>query len=111
MSDSEFENQQLLADKILLIFTSILIITGNTFVLLATWRERSLHQPNKYFVACQAVADLLVGIFIGPAKVYSLNLYYKSRLDISIHFCRFMHGVDGYLGGNSICLYTDAHQF
>ena len=69
----------LLAEKILLIFISILIITGNTLVLLATWRERSLHQPNKYFIACLAVADLLVGIFIGSVKVYRLNLDHKSR--------------------------------
>ena len=48
---------------------SILIIMGNTLVLLATWRERSLHQPNKYFIGSVAVADLLVGIFIGPVRV------------------------------------------
>ena len=94
MSHSDFENQVLLAEKILLIFISILIITGNTLVLLATWRERSLHHPNKYFIACLAVADLLVGIFIGPVKVYRLNLDYKSRLDISIHLCRFMVWID-----------------
>ena len=89
-----FFKQALLTEKILLIFASILIIMGNTLVLLATWRERSLHQPNKYFIACLAVADLLVGIFIGPVKVYRLNLDYKSRLDMSIHFCRFMVWID-----------------
>ena len=94
MSHSDFENQVLLAEKFLLIFISILIIMGNTLVLLATWRERSLHQPNKYFIACLAVADLLVGIFIGPVKVYRLNLDHKSRLDISIHLCRFMVWID-----------------
>ena len=85
---------------------------GNTLVLLVIWKERKIHQPNKYFIACLAVADLLVGMFIGPVKVYRLNLDYKSRLaDISTHFCRFMHGVDRYLGVNSICLYNDVHQF
>ena len=59
-----------------------------------TWRDRSLHQPNKYFVACLAVADLLVGVFIGPAIVYRLNLDKKSLRDISIHFCRFMVWID-----------------
>ena len=87
-------NQVYLADKIFLILISMLIITGNTLVLLATWRERSLHQPNKYFIACLAVADLLVGIFIGPVKVYGLNLDYESPPDISIHFCRFMVWID-----------------
>ena len=87
-----------LAVKILLIFITILIIMGNTLVLLATWRDRSLHQPNKYFIACLAVADLLVGIFIGPMRVYELNLLqnYESRRarDMSIHFCRFMVWID-----------------
>ena len=82
----EFRDQLSLALKILYTLISILIITGNTLVLLATWRDGSLHQPNKYFVACLAVADLLVGTFIGPAIVYRLSL----DSDISIHFCRFM---------------------
>ena len=86
----KFCNQALLAVNFFLIFTTILIIMGNTLVLLATWRERSLHQPNKYFIACLAVADLLVGIFIGPVKVYRLNLDYKSRHTVSIYLCRFM---------------------
>ena len=92
-----FIKQLHLALLILYTFISILIITGNTLVLLATWRERSLHQPNKYFIACLAVADLLVGIFIGPVKVYDvLNVIqnYESRLDMSIHFCRFMVWID-----------------
>ena len=86
-----FLKQLLLAGIILYIFISILIVMGNILVLLVTWRERSLDQPNKYFIACLAVADLLVGMFIGQVKVYRLNLDYKSRLvDISTHFCRFM---------------------
>ena len=90
----EFRDQLFLALKILLILISILIIMGNTLVLLTTWRDRSLHQPNKYFVACLAVADLLVGIFIGPAMVYVLSLDKKSLRDIAIHFCRFMVWID-----------------
>ena len=89
-----FVNQVLLAENILLIFISILIIMGNTLVLLATWRERSLHQPNKYFIACLAVADLLIGIFIGPLNVYIHSVDYESRRDMSIHFCRFMVWID-----------------
>ena len=93
----QFIKQIALAEKILLIASSILIILGNTLVLLATWRERSLHQPNKYFIACLAVADLFVGIFIGPVRVYELNRQlqnYESRRDLSIHFCRFMVWID-----------------
>ncbi len=48
------------------ILFTIFTIMGNTLVLVATWRERSLHQPNKYFVACLAVAHLLVGVFVEP---------------------------------------------
>ena len=90
----EFRDQLFLARKILYTLISILIITGNTLVLLATWRDRSLHQPNKYFVACLAVADLLVGIFIGPAMVYGLSVDSKSLRDMSIHSCRFMVWID-----------------
>ena len=87
----EFRDQLLLVGKILVILISILIITGNTLVLLVTWRDRSLYQPNKYFVACLAVADLLVGTFIGPAMVYGLSVDHKSLRDMSIHLCsRFM---------------------
>ena len=90
----EFRDQLFLTLKILYTLISILIITGNTLVLIATWRDRSLHQPNKYFVACLAVADLLVGILIGPAMVYELSVDYKSLRDMSIHFCRFMVWID-----------------
>ena len=90
----KFLNQVLLARKYSLIFIIILIIMGNSLVLLATWRERSLHQPNKYFIACLAVADLLVGIFIGSMRVYRMNLLQNYKLqrdhDFSIHLCRFM---------------------
>ena len=99
----EFRDQLFLARKILLILISILIIVGNTLVLLATWRDRSLHQPNKYFVACLAVADLLVGIFIGPAMVYGLSLDKKSLRDISIHFCRFVVWIDYLAITASVC--------
>ena len=90
----EFRDQLSPALKILYTLISILIITGNTLVLLATWRDRSLHQPNKYFVACLAVADLLVGIFIGPAIVCGLIVDYKSLRDMSIDLCRFIVWID-----------------
>ena len=83
----EFINQLFLALKILYTLISMLIILGNTVVLLVTWRERSLHQPNKYFIASLAVADLLVGIFIGPLGVYRLSVDYGSLNNI--HLCRF----------------------
>ena len=91
----KFLNQLLLAIKILYILICILIIKGNTLVLLATWRERSLHQPNKYFIACLAVADLLVGIFIGPVRLYHLSIVVdESQRATSIHLCRFLVWID-----------------
>ena len=74
------------------IVISISIITENTLVLLVTWREKSLHQPNKYFIACLAVADLFVGIFIGPVSAYGWGGH--SYRGISIHFCRFIVWID-----------------
>ena len=94
MKFAEFLGQLLLAKKILYILLSIVIIKGNTLVLLTTWRERSLHQPNKYFIAGLAVADLLVGIFIGPVMVFGMSLDFESLGGTSIHLCRFLVWID-----------------
>ena len=80
--------QLVVAELIFYILITILIILGNTLVLLVTWRERSLHQPNKYFIASLAVADLLVGIFTGPVRVYELLGGYGSLTNI--HLSRFV---------------------
>lgn len=85
-------NQTLLAYRYLLILIIIFTVLGNTLVLVATWREKRLHQPNKYFVACLAVADLLVGILLAPIKLY--KNYQSSEWLPSIHFCRFMAWID-----------------
>ena len=97
----EFIKQLDLAAKIFWILISIPIILGNTLVLLVTWREKSLHQPNKYFIACLAVADLLVGIFIGPVGVYGLFVDSGSRRNI--HLCRFLIWIDTLVLTASIC--------
>ena len=69
------------------IFKKIVLATlGNLLVLAVIKVEKSLHQPDKYFVACLAVADLLVGALYCPVQLYE-KLY---GTDItSIHFCRF----------------------
>jgi hypothetical protein len=88
-----------LAEKITFIIFAIFTIFGNTLVLVATWKERSLHQPNKYFIVCLAVADLLVGIILEPLRLYQLDR--NSILSASntftypnIHLCRFMMCLD-----------------
>ena len=90
----EFLDKLVLAGTIIIIFAAILTILGNTLVLLATWKERSLHEPNKYYIACLAVADLLVGIFVAPLRVYQLNLDYEAARDMSVHLCRFSRWID-----------------
>ena len=88
-----FYDKLVLAGTSIIVFTAFLTILGNTLVLLATWKERSLHEPNKYFIACLAVADLLVGILVAPLRVYQINLDYAAR-DMSVHLCRFSRWID-----------------
>ena len=91
---SEFFNQRSLAMKILYILITISIILGNAFVLLTTWRERRLHQPNKYFIACLAVADLFAGMFIAPVSLYFSSMDYETVRSMSVHLCRFFVWID-----------------
>ena len=92
----EYREQLYLAEKITIIILAIFTILGNTLVLVATWRERSLHEPNKYFIVCLAVADLLVGMILEPLRLYQLDS--ASHLvdfnDPNIHLCRFMAWLD-----------------
>jgi hypothetical protein len=92
----EYREQLYLAEKITIIILAIFTILGNTLVLVATWRERSLHEPNKYFIVCLAVADLLVGVILEPLRLYQLDS--ESNLvdfnDPNIHLCRFMAWLD-----------------
>ena len=79
-------------EKIILIFIIFGTLLGNALVLIVTWRERILHQPNKYFIALLAVADLMVGLFVEPFNAYIVN--HKSPVKISTHACRFMAWID-----------------
>ncbi|CAB4027352.1 5-hydroxytryptamine receptor 1-like [Paramuricea clavata] len=97
-----FLKQVELAQKIILIFIAILTILDNTLVLVVTWREKSLHQPNKYFIAFLAVADLLVGIFLDPLKTNQLFDDSESRYTVSIHLCRFTVWIDSFALAASI---------
>jgi hypothetical protein len=102
-----FREQAVLTSKILLIIFATCTILGNTLVLVATWRESSLHQPNKYFVACLAVADLLVGMILEPLlMVYQHSPDVESRLTISIHQCRFAVWIDTFAFAASIYTLT-----
>ncbi|XP_028407751.1 adenosine receptor A2b-like [Dendronephthya gigantea] len=83
--------------KVVIAFIAILTILGNIWVLILTWKERSLHQPNKYFIACLAVADLLVGVILIPLNVFTrLNFDPKSvrSTPSAFYLCRFMVWID-----------------
>ncbi|XP_028414343.1 D(2)-like dopamine receptor [Dendronephthya gigantea] len=94
MKVHEFEEKRLLAVKIFYIFIIIFTIFGNILVLVATWREKKLHQPNKYLIACLAVADLLVGSLVIPLRLYRLHLTKTETFAISIHLHRFMFWIE-----------------
>ncbi|XP_028408115.1 dopamine receptor 2-like [Dendronephthya gigantea] len=81
-----------ICEKTILILITFGTLFGNTLVLIVTWRDRSLHQPNKYFIALLAVADLMVGLFVEPFNAY--HLMHISLEKTSIHACRFMVWID-----------------
>ena len=94
MKVKEFEEKRVLAVKIFYIFIIIFTILGNILVLVATWREKKLHQPNKYFIACLAVADLLVGGLVVPLRLYWKTLPLKEKSAFSLHLHRFMFWIE-----------------
>ena len=91
---------------ILLILISIFTFLGNTLVLTVTWKERSLHQPNKYFIAFLAVADLLVGVLVIPLKLYQLNPDDELQRSMAVHLCRFLVWIDTFALTTSIYALT-----
>lgn len=76
---------------VILVFIVIATILGNTLVLITTWQDRRLHKPNKYFIACLAVADLLVGILSVPIRLY---LHFNHTDLIEVELCRFWSWID-----------------
>ena len=88
----------------LTVFIAVFTILGNALVLIVTWKEKCLHQPNKYFIALLAVADLFVGLFVDPFLAYQLGLGATSndRDNMSIHLCRFMVWIDTFALAASI---------
>jgi hypothetical protein len=101
----DFIDRIYLSEMVICILIIIFAILGNTLVLVATWRERSLHQPNKYFVACLAVADLLVGMILTPLRLYQLVNIENGGIT-TIHLCRFYIWMDVFLETSSIYTLT-----
>ena len=93
------ESTELKITKVLLILLLIAIVVGNTLVLVTTWLEKQLHQPTKYFIACLAVADLLVGVVSIPIRLYT---YFHRNELIELTLCRFWVWIDQFCEAASI---------
>ena len=91
------------ATAVILSLMIIAIIAGNVLVLLTTWLDKRLHQPNKYFIACLAVADLLVGLFSVPIRL-SIPLDHMKLWPIDL--CRFWLWMDSFCEIASIATLT-----
>ena len=103
---TEFLRQVDLAKSVMYIVIGILAVLGNSLVLIATWRDKTLHQPNKYFVAFLAVSDLLVGILVTPLVAYRLNAKFKWGQGDSVHVCRILVWIDIFSVETSILTLT-----
>ena len=72
-------------------FTILASIIMNSVVLLAVYIEKTLHNANKYFVACLAVSDFMVAAF---SVAIRLHQYMRPYVPLYIHACRFWIWVD-----------------
>ena len=67
------------------IFLSITAFAGNSLILVALYKESSLHPPSKLLYRCLATTDLLVGLVAQP--LYAL--YWVSVLQENWILCRY----------------------
>jgi hypothetical protein len=51
-------------------FVCLLTLLGNILVILAVFREASLHSSTYYYVVSLAVADLCVGVIVIPLAIF-----------------------------------------
>ena len=78
-------HNQLIILSVLNIFLSITAFLGNTLILVALHKERSLHPPSKLLFRSLAITDLCVGIIVEPIRVTLLMSMVYERWNI----CRF----------------------
>lgn len=89
---SQAENSRMwFAMAVILILMIIATVFGNSLVLVTTWLDKRLHHPNKYFIACLALADLLVGTFSVPIRLY---LRFNITDLIKVQLCSFWSWID-----------------
>ena len=66
------------------ILLSVIVILGNTLILVAFPKENSLHPPSKLLLRCLAISDLCVGLVSEPLAV----IFWMSTIYESWNFCR-----------------------
>ena len=70
------------------IFLSITAFLGNTLILVALYKETSLHPPSKLLYCNLAITDLCVGIIVEPVAVTYWTSVVKERWDICYYSLR-----------------------
>ena len=88
------------------ILLSVIVILGNTLILVALHKENSLHPPSKLLLRCLAISDLCVGLVSEPLAV----IFWMSTIYESWNFCHHIFVslvVTGYiLCGMSLLIMT-----
>ena len=59
-------HDQLTGLVVLNIFVSVFTLLGNTVILIALYKESSIHPPSKLLLRCLATTDLGIGIVSEP---------------------------------------------
>ena len=78
-------HNQLIILSVLNIFLSITAFLGNTLILVALHKNRSLHPPSKLLFRSLAITDLCVGITVDPLNV----TLWLSIVNEQWNICRF----------------------
>ena len=74
------------------ILLSITAFAGNSLILVALYKESSLHPPSKLLYRCLATTDLLVGLVVQPLSA----TYWMSVVQEQWSLCRYAKGA-GYI--------------
>ncbi len=76
----------------LLCLFSLATIFGNTLVMLAVYRERTLRSVTNYFIVSLAAADLLVGLVVVPFAI--IDTVTGGYWYFSVVWCDLWHALD-----------------
>ena len=78
-------HNQLIFLSVVNIFLSITAFLGNTLILVALYKESSLHPPSKLLFRNLVTTDLCVGVIAEPSAV----MVWMSMLNERFHVCRY----------------------